>query len=208
MTVAGYSAIADVGETLVGLLRDRIDETEGGIGVDRNEVGLVSPGEMGENGDLRLSLYLYRVAENGELNNAERVRLDDETYREPPLALDLYYLLTAHPSAGGADETDRTSQQHQVLGLAMQVMRDNAVVEGSDLHGSLSEDRELRVSLYPQSLDEVTNLWSTFPETPFRPSVSYLVSPVLIESTREEEVPSVREPIVRLSGDTDPSEEP
>jgi hypothetical protein len=207
VTVAGYAAIAEVGETLVGLLRDRIDETEGSIGVDRSEVGLISPGEMGENGDLRLSLYLYRVTESGELNNAERTQVGEETYREPPLALDLYYLLTAHPSTGGADETDRTSQQHQVLGLAMQVMRDNAVVEGPDLRGSLTEDRELRVSLYPQSLDEVTNLWSTFPETPFRPSVCYLVSPVLIESTREEEVPPVRESVVELSDDPDPFNE-
>ena len=88
--MAGYAAIAEVGETLVGLLRDRIDETEGSIGVDRSEVGLISPGEMGENGDLRLSLYLYRVTESGELNNAERTQVGEETYREPPLALEVW----------------------------------------------------------------------------------------------------------------------
>lgn len=204
--MAGYSAIADAGETLVELLRTRIDEMADVIDVDRNEIGLASPGEMGDGSDLRLSVYLYRVAENGELMNAREERIDDDTYRPPPLALDLYYLLTAHPSGNRTDETDRAAQQHRVLGLAMQVMRDNAVVTGDDLQGSLADEGELRVSPSPQAVDETTNIWATFPETPLRPSVAYLAGPVLIESTREESVPPVLERTVDYSVDTEPPE--
>ena len=200
--MAGYAAVADVGETLVELLRNRMDELEGVIDVDRTDVGLVSPGELGEQSDVLLSLYLYRIAENADLKNAERERIDDETEREPPLALDLYYLLTAHPSPGDAEATDRTAQQHRILGLAMQVMRENAVVSGADLRGSLAADRELRVSLYPQSVDELTNIWTTFQGTPFRPSVAYLVSPVLIESLRERPVRPVLERTVSVDAES------
>lgn len=203
--MAGYSAIADAGETVVELLRNRMDEMEGVINVDRDDVGLASPGEIGEN-DLRLSLYLYRVAENGQLNNVERERIDDDTYRDPPLALDLYYLLTAHPSAGGTDGTDRTAQQHRVLGLAMQVMRNNAVVGETDLRGSLADDRELRISPYPQSVDELTNIWATFQDAPFRPSVSYLVGPVLIDPLDTETIPPVVDPHIEFSVESGPAD--
>jgi hypothetical protein len=203
--VAGYSAIADAGETILELLRNRMDEMEGVIDVDRDDVGLASPGEI-EESDLRLSLYLYRVAENGQLNNVERERVDDDTYRDPPLAIDLYYLLTAHPAAGGTDDTDRTAQQHRVLGLAMQVLRNNAVVDGSDLRGSLAADDELRISQYPQSVDELTTVWATFQDTPLRPSVSYLVSPVLIDPLDTETIPPVVDPRIEFAVESDPAD--
>lgn len=191
--MAADSAIADVGETLVEMLRDRMDDL-----VDRDEVALTSPASVGEGTDPRLTLYLYRITENVELKNAERLEVGDGKRREPPLALDLYYLLTAHPSTGGNDDTARSREQHSVLGRAMQVMYDNAVLRGSDLSGSLAgdSDEEVRISMNPmdqQSMDGIVSLWNTFQEQPFQPSVSYLVSPVSIASTREDAVPRVVE---------------
>jgi hypothetical protein len=45
----------------------------------------------------------------------------------------------------------------------------------------------------PQSMEEVLDVWNTFGETPYHPSVSYLVSPVLVASTRSEGTTPVAE---------------
>lgn len=188
--MAGYAAIADVGETLVALLQDRMGDL-----IDQDEVALASPDDVGGGNDWRLTLYLYDVSESGHLRNAESGGRGPDPTVTPgsPLVLDLHYLLTAHPSTGGSDGTAKTKEQHSVLGRAMQVLNDNAILRGSELKGSLSGEEDLHFTIEPESMDAVTNLWSTFPDEPFRPSVSYLVTPVVIDSTREEPVGRVVE---------------
>lgn len=189
--MATYSAIADVGKTLLELLQNQMSDTGP---INKNEVGLVSPAELGQGDKVRLTLYLYHVSGNSHFKNDGKQTIDADTVKQSPLALDLYYLLTAHPSSGGGnDETRKTRDQHRVLGHAMQVLHDNAILSGSDLKGNLPTEEELHVSVNPQAMNEVTNIWNTFNEIPFRPSVSYLVSPVLIESTQEEEIQRVIE---------------
>lgn len=179
------AAIADVGETLVTMLRDRMDDLVG-----RDEIALAAPSTVENGTDARLTLYLYRIEETADLKNERRQSVNGTTLRDPPLALDLYYLLTAHPSTGGTDETERSQEQHAVLGRAMQVIADNGIIRGSDLRGSLSTEpqEEVRIAVEPTdapSLDTMVSLWGTFPDQPFQPSVSYLVSPVRIASERE-----------------------
>jgi hypothetical protein len=192
--MSGHSAIADVGGTIVEMLRDRLEALDSPV-VARDEVALASPADVGEGAGTtpRLTLYLYRVQENEHLKNAERQAITPDTRRNPPLALDLYYLLTAHPSGtgGGNGGVDRSAEQHVVLGRAMQVMHDNAVLDGSALRGTLAE--EVRISPYPETTNDVVGIWSTFADRPYRPSVAYLVSPVLIESTATESTQRVVE---------------
>lgn len=194
--MASDSAIADVGQTLLAALRDRMSDL-----VDRDEIALASPSTLGNGNEARLTLFLYRITENADLKNARRHEIEPSSpegpprFRPPPLALDLYYLLTAHPSTGGSDETERSSEQHLVLGRAMQVLHDNAILRGSDLRGSLTDDaeedepeEEVRISVTPTdppAMDNLVSLWGTFPDQPFQPSLSYLVSPVRIDSERE-----------------------
>lgn len=187
--MAEYTAIEDVGDTLVALLRDQMDDL---ISRER-EIALASPGDIEQGDDVRLSLYLYRLTENSHLKNAERKVVDPETRRERPLELELYYLLTAHLPRGGNDPTAKTKEQHSVLGRAMQVLHDNPVIQGSNLEGSLAGGQELRVTPTSMSSDEIVNLWNTFQEKPYQPSFSYLVTPVTIESTQETETQRVRE---------------
>jgi hypothetical protein len=179
--MAGYTAIEDVGDTVVGLLRDGMADL-----VDSDEIELASPATVGKNDDVRLTVFLYRVTENAELKNQPRQQVDEATVREAPLELDLHYLMTAHPAkpGKGKGKTAKTVEQHRVLGRAMQVLYDNSVLRGSTLAGSL-DDETLYVSMDSQSTDTVVNLWSTFQDKPFRPSVTYLVSPVAIDSTEE-----------------------
>ena len=185
-----YTAIGAVGETLVGLLRARIAERRRDspdvLDIEGSQVGLASPDDVDAGEDLRLTLYLYQVSESAHLKNAEREAVGTDRLRRPPLALDLHYLLTAYPATRGhgpsaVSRTDRTAEQHRLLGLAMQVLQDNAVVDGDDLSGGLTE--QLYVSLEPQATEDVLNIWNTFAESPYQPSVSYVVGPVRIDST-------------------------
>lgn len=185
--MGGATAIGDVGQTLIDLLEEHV-----GI-VGRGDVALASPAAQGEQGnDWRLTLYLYDVSKNAHLEDVERPPPppDDGPAREEPLVLDLQYLLTAYPASSAAD-TGETAEQHRVLGEAMQAFRDHALVGGSRLRGSLEGDADLQVSIRRESIDAVMNVWNTFPDQAYRPSVAYLVTPVTVESAHEREVERV-----------------
>lgn len=192
--MGSYSAIADASETLVELLRDRIAEREDAVGIDRGAIGLVSPADVGADSDVRLSLHCYAIEENSVMKNADRQVLADDSRRDPPLSLDLQYLLTAYPAGGGNDESAAVLDQQRLLGLAMQIFNDNAIVGGDDLQGSLGEDDpRLHLSLEPEDSYDLATIWTAFGDTPLYPSVSYHVSPVTIESTVTEEVSPVQQ---------------
>ena len=188
--MAGYTAIADVGLSLVELLRDRLGVLDLDLGTGEERIVLGSPRDVADGDPVVLTVFLYRVEENPQMRNADRREVqptvgppDPATLGEAPLALDLYYLLTAFSAeTATGSESLETASQHRVLGRALQVLRDNTVLRGADLQGSLGEEDVVRISVYPESAEDVLSIWSTFPERPYRPSVSFLVSPVEIES--------------------------
>lgn len=187
--MASYTAIADVSETLRGLLRDEFTARDDVFSIDGEAVSLVAPDEVSADSETRLSLSLYRIEENASMKNTGPTRrTDDPTVsQEPPLALDLYYLVTAYP--GGTDDgTAATIEQQRILGVAMQTFHDNAVLSGDRLAGSLDPELELQVSMVNASVDELSGLWSTVPEAAFQPSAVYHVGPVLIDSRQREEI--------------------
>lgn len=176
--MAGYAVISEVSRLLVETLRDGFDPgSPEEVLVDRERVGLASPDDAGNL--LSLTLYLYRISENSHMKNRERLEVDGTRYKRPPLALDLYYLLTAHSAPAGDNDQDQVDP-HLLLGRGMQILHDDTVLE------EVGDDEEVYVSIYPQSMDEMANIWNTFQDESFQPSVSYLVSPVIIDSAREE----------------------
>jgi len=199
--VPDYRAIEDAGVTMLSLLEDRMGRDPGDPEspekpIADSQIALVSPGEVSEttqgNEDpIRLSLYLYRVEPSEGLANQPRTQVDATTVRDAPLALDCYYLLTAYPGDGTQDPSTNRHQQHRVLGRAMQVLRDEAVIREGDLSGTLRSP--LSVSLVAQPMAEVLDVWNTFEDRPFQPSVAYLVSPVEIDTAEDREVDRVLE---------------
>lgn len=185
--MSDYTAIADVGETLVELLRGNMQDL-----IPADSIALVSPGEIEGKDNIRLSLFLYQVEENIYLRNQEMEKIGSSRLKAPPLALDLYYMLTSYPSTGIQDRSERTGEEHRILGRAMQVLYDNPILIGSVLKGSLSAyDNELHVMMTSMSLDDMSKIWSTFKEKSFRPSVCYQVTPVKIESSIEKKISRV-----------------
>jgi hypothetical protein len=124
-----------------------------------------------------LSVFLYRVVEDGDMKNQQLRRINGSQLRYPPLALNLYYLITPL--------TNTTDNDHRLLSKAMHTFYDNAIIRGSQLQGVLSNTaEELRVILNPMSLEDMAKLWSAFMR-PLRLSVSYEIKVVFIDSERE-----------------------
>lgn len=178
--MSDYKAIADVGETLTELLRDKMEGF-----IDRMSIVLFSPGEIDSNDDIRLSLFLYQVLENVHLRNQEMHVRNPKTLTFPPVALELYYLLTSHASSAEQDKTARSLEEHTVLGKAIEILSDNSILRGSVLKGNLNNNEELHITITSLGFEDLAHIWTTFPNKPFRPSVCYVVTPVRIDSERE-----------------------
>jgi hypothetical protein len=178
--MADYMVLAAAGESLVNVLWEEI---QGDPGVNtlissEGQISLESPYDLRENDAVRLSIYLYRVVEDPHLKNQFPVRGNGDRFRKPPLTLDLCYLVT--PLVGPPRE------QQIVLGKVMQVLYDRAILQGSDLVGSLTDStEELRVILNPVTLEETTRVWQAL-EMSYRLSVCYVVRVVLVDSLREQ----------------------
>jgi hypothetical protein len=171
------TAIADSSETLVALLR-----TELGLA---DQVALISPAEAAA-ANVRLGLFLYSMTPVAEMRNDPEIVVDATRTVPPPLPVDLYYLITAYPlRADLVPLNDRNLDAHALLGAAIRALHDNAILTGSRLRGALSRSDELRISFQPITVEDLTRIWSVFPNTAFQPSVSYLVTPVRIASAIE-----------------------
>jgi hypothetical protein len=180
MSGTRFETLRDVSKTLLDLLRTS-------LGPDlTDQIALASPKNAGTN---RLTLFLYKVTENADLKNRAGVVVPQAggTLRQerPPLTLDAHYLLTAH-----AGEPADLLAAHRALSRAMRVLYDNGILQGSQLRREaadtgLTASSVLRVTLNPITMEDMTRIWSVFPDTQYEISVTYLVTPVEIESGRD-----------------------
>ncbi|WP_138752597.1 DUF4255 domain-containing protein [Paenibacillus sinopodophylli] len=181
--MGGYTVIADLGASLLRLLRDHLTPDP----VPRPDlIGMASPRDAG---DLALSLFLYNVKENGE---SRRTGMIDRggVLQYPPQALDFFFLMTAHSNA---DRLTRALDEHRILGRAMQVLYDHSVLSGPYLEGTLAEGGgPIRLSLVSLEGEEMMKLWQ-FGDTPYKLSVVYRVGPVMLDSNRVKSVSRVVE---------------
>jgi hypothetical protein len=153
------------------------------------EVSLLSPAEETVEAGMtpRVNLYLYQVLENRTAKNQDWSAVGSGALRYPPLTLDLNYVLTPY--------ADNRVDEHRVLGEAMRVLYDHALLTAADLHGSLGRSIEdLKVDLSALSLEELTRIWFSFSQ-PYRLSVPYTVRIVFIESSIERPARRVTEKV-------------
>ncbi|HWS54784.1 MAG TPA: DUF4255 domain-containing protein [Pyrinomonadaceae bacterium] len=179
-------AIAAVTTTLRSLLDRALDAP----GV---EVTTLPPDKARTGAGDQVNLFLYQMSVDAALRNAPAPRQSKpgET-AEPPLALNLFYLVTAY----GANDNDALG--HRLLGQAMSALHDHPLLDrdqirdatfdelpDSDLH---TQVERVRITWQPLGLEDLSKLWTTF-QTQFRISAAYQVSAVLIESTRAARTP-------------------
>jgi len=186
--VINHDIASTVGEVAVtSLPPDRIDVSDGH---ERNQ----------------LNLFLYQVTPNVGWRNVGLPSRDarGERISNPPLALDLHYMLSAYGT--------RDLHPEILLGYGMQLFHETPVlprekireslrppldVVDSDLparlrslfDSQLSEQIE-QIKIVPQSLttEEISRLWTAF-QARYRPTAAYQASVVLIESRRTARTP-------------------
>ncbi len=137
----------------------------------------------------QLNLFLYQTNLHPQLRNSDlpgQVRPGETAMA--PLALRLDYVLTAYGK--GADEI----LAHRLLGRAMSLLHDRAVLmpadieralKGNDLHRQIER---VRITPHPLTTEELSKLWSVF-QAPYRVSATYQASVVLIDSSRRTAAP-------------------
>jgi Pvc16 N-terminal domain len=182
-----------------GLVRQHVVGT-----LDADHVGALPPDliEKVTNGKPRLNLFLHRVSPNTGWSNVGYPAFDGRGTRvgNPPLALDLHYLLTAQ----GSDDF----HAEVLLGCAMQLLHETPVLTRStirqkqatwsagndDLLRALAtaelSDQAEQIKITPEAMtpEEVSRLWAAF-QAHYRPAAAYRVTVVLIESDHARKSP-------------------
>jgi hypothetical protein len=140
-----------------------------------------------------LVLFLYRLAANPDLRNADHHVPPQnpgelaEIY-ERSLPLDALFLLSVS-TAKPAESMDSL----ETLGRAMQALNDDAVLVGGDVGGET-----VRLSLETVTTEEMSRIWSLFPSVNYRTSVAYRATPVWIDP---DDPPESARPVVSESYD-------
>lgn len=180
-------AIAAVTTTLRALLFQGVRDELGSGSVTTRPLDKARGNSDGN----QINLFLYHTAASGAWRNMD---MPHETKpgetSQIPLALELYYLVTAY------GENDNDIRSHRLLGRAMSVLHNHAVLSpaeietatrpnaldselfGSDLHRQFER---IRIVLLKLSFDEMSQIWRPF-QVQYRISAAYQVSIALIES--------------------------
>ena len=136
----------------------------------------------------QVNLFLYQTEVDAAWRNQDLPgKVKPGETGQPPLPLRLHYLLTAY------GESDDENKAQQLLGRAMSVLHDHALLGADEIRAATAVDvagsdlqdqiERVRITLQPFSLDDLSKLWTAF-ATNYRLSATYQVDVVLIESAR------------------------
>lgn len=173
-----FEVIRGVTWTLRKLLTDNLE-------VSPVTITLVPPdGAITGVSGRRVNLYLYLVEENGYLKNQEIPGQGSPgAYGHPPLSLNLHYMMTGYSESDLSLDRDLVAQE--ALADAMRVFHDFAILTPDRVVMDptlLGEFEQVKITLQPANLDQLTKVWAAMPQANYRCSVAYNVSVVQIES--------------------------
>jgi hypothetical protein len=154
---------------------------------DRIDIGASSPD--------RLNLFLFQATENQGWRNVgfPTRAANGDRISNPPLALDLHYLLTAYGSADFHAEV--------LLGHAMFVLHEMPVLTREAIRAAIpvpppvtlpngltaaelaDQIEQIKITPENMSVEELSKIWSAL-QSQYRPTAVYRASVVLIESRR------------------------
>ncbi len=181
---------------ITATMRNLLENVNQGTGLDRTNVAITTkpPDKARDSNGTgnQLNLFLYQVLPNAAWRNMDiPQRIKPGETAIPPLALNLYYMLTAY------GDGDDDSLGHRLLGHAVSIMYDHPLLGSQEIKDALPSDidsdlenqiERVRITLQPLSVEEIFRLWSGF-LTQYRISVSYEVAVVLIDSTQAIKTP-------------------
>jgi len=197
--MSDYLAVGGVSAVLLSLLNTAL--TSGG---PSSLLGSSSPGVTARSPDLiktgpdeqpQLNIFMYYASINPALRNLglPSTNAQGSTLSNPPLGLNLHYLITAY----GKNQFDTEI----LLGWAMQVFHETPVVPRAAIQTALNDlgagtengliakstlpNQVEHIRITPEALttEEIYRLWTAF-QTSYRPSTSYQVSVVVIQDSK------------------------
>jgi hypothetical protein len=196
-------AVAAVSFVLVDLLNNGlIDRDISSTGVGDVAVTALAPDllDISAKGPTQLNLFLYQATPNPGWRNVGLPNRDASGARtgNPPLALDLHYLLMACGT--------KPLHAEILLGYAMQLLHETPILTRDAIRKSLSAPTQVSsgvglppamlnlynselaeqvelIKIWPQTIttEEISRLWTAF-QTNYRPTAAYQASVVLIKS--------------------------
>jgi hypothetical protein len=198
--VSNHLAVATVSAALRSLVDDAAGSVLAGVAtnVDTGRPDRLVPPDN----EAAISIFLYQVSPNPHWRNDDlQTRSGNGTLRQKPqVALDLYYLMTFF----GVD-----NRQHSevLLGSVASALHTEPIITRDRIENTLIAQPHLAESdlaAQPElvrfvpvelTLEELSKLWSVFFQTPYRLSVAYKGSVVLISPDEPEPQPTL--PVAR-----------
>ncbi len=146
------------------------------LNIPEADIRFESLGELTNIPNTGLSLFLYRIAENPHLKNfdsSQSYYANPILLQKPPIALDLYYLVAPFGNS---------EQRLITLENIIQFFHSNPVINKDLLSAPVLEsgNNEIKVLMNDITVEQLNSLWNMFPNTQYRPVISYLLSPLLI----------------------------
>ncbi len=182
--MAGYTVIADVGNALVALLREKMVPE---VIQNPESIGLCSPEEKG---DFLLGVYLYDIRESQEVRRSGMVSVSPAQQRYPSRYLSLYYMLTVFFNG---NPKYRASEEQKILGRALQVLTDYSILDPSTLKPiSQGRGQGIQIEFSDLSQEEKIKIW-TVPNKAVPLSLFFQVGPVELQSDKTKEVKRVKD---------------
>jgi hypothetical protein len=181
--VSSTEVINHVNTTLYNILRQALESLDPELNITFG-----SPADEEGSGDTpaKLLVFLYNIIEDQfSRNRPDEYRGGNRPLSfKPPLAVNLYYMLTPFSGPSGSTDTNARIrvQAHNMIALAMRAFHDNGVIDPKFFppNTALGES-QVRISSVQMNLEEITKIWSSF-NKPFKLSVCYEVSIVQIQS--------------------------
>jgi hypothetical protein len=195
--MANALAIAGVTATLqyfLNLVYNHPNSALGGVTVSSVSPDLVQGTAGGANAGLHVNVFLHQVTHNASWRNVGFPSLGSDgatPLHNPPLALDLHYLLTAY----GSEDT----QAEALLGYAVLMLHENPTLPRAQIRAALGNlpttnplasvlgssglaDQLEMIKITPSTLgrEEMAWLWTAL-KADYRPTYPFQVSVVLIQ---------------------------
>lgn len=175
--MSSFRVLNGVTRTLAAVLRNAT-----GVTVEFNR----SPAEAIADTLPLIHLYLYRVARNPFVENADWSAPTPSMLEGPPVGLNLFYLVTPY----GSDQ----SEIQVTLGEIIQVFHDGSVISPADYDPLIADaTEELRIIRHDLPLETMTEFWRAFEGKSYRLSTAFEASVALLSSTHTRAVTRVEE---------------
>lgn len=160
----------------IALITDAVRvRLEAAVGVGQVYVG---PPVAEDVGDRTLALFLFHVLPSQAMRNqvhyvSASTDPNDPFVEANAIPLDLRYLVSAFRSSATGSSADPNELLH--LGAVIQQLHAHPDIDSSEVRDQLA-----RITPEPFTMEDLSRVWSLLPQTSYRTSVVYLVSPVFI----------------------------